>query len=591
MRLDATVGGNGGGRYRQRRRRQRGRRHLDRVAGAGLLRHRHRDATRPTATTPSQSYLALRADRPFSRGKQRLRRHGERRAHPARRRRTRCRRLHRPRTRRQRRADRRSSTSAGRHGDDAGARLRHHAGRGRATALGAIGSDATVARWSRPTHARLAALRRRPARAGPDAPCRAHEQRRQRKRPSAYYVSANVVKASEDKTFPGAIVASLASPWGQAVSAGDPANTYFGSYREVFARDLYEAWTALLTDGDLATARAADPVPVPATSSSPTARCRATRWSTASSRPTRSTPSSTRSAYPILMALQSGLADDATLWPHIKAAANFLDQPRAGVRRRAVGGAERLLALDHRGRDRRSGRRRGTIAQQHGDAADARVWLATADLYQRSIKSWTVTTNGDRCRADPYFIRLSKTGDPNAAISYSLGNGGPTLDQRDGHRRRLPRAGPPRRAARRPTRPSPNSLSVVDATIEKHDRRAARAGCATTATATATATARAADRLRARPVRRGRRVGHGHRAHLAGARGRARPSRTSPPARRPSAAHACSRPSTPWPPGVGLVPEQVWDAADVPASPVRHRPDRRRRSASTTASRPVRRRR
>src|SRR6185312_8579770 len=30
----------------------------------------------------------------------------------------------------------------------------------------------------------------------------------------------------------------------------------------------------------------------------------------------------------------------------------------------------------------------------------------------------------------PYFIRLSKTGDPNAAISYNLGNGGPTLDQR-----------------------------------------------------------------------------------------------------------------------------------------------------------------
>ena len=72
-----------------------------------------------------------------------------------------------------------------------------------------------------------------------------------------YYLSANVVKASEDKTFPGAIVASLASPWGQAISAGDPNNLYFGSYREVFARDLYEAWTGLLLDGDLATARAA----------------------------------------------------------------------------------------------------------------------------------------------------------------------------------------------------------------------------------------------------------------------------------------------------------------------------------------------
>jgi hypothetical protein len=28
------------------------------------------------------------------------------------------------------------------------------------------------------------------------------------------------------------------------------------------------------------------------------------------------------------------------------------------------------------------------------------------------------------------FIRLSKTGDPNAAICYGRGNGGPTLDQR-----------------------------------------------------------------------------------------------------------------------------------------------------------------
>jgi GH15 family glucan-1,4-alpha-glucosidase len=54
----------------------------------------------------------------------------------------------------------------------------------------------------------------------------------------AYFVNANVLKASEDKTFPGAIVASMASPWGQAVSAGDPNNTYFGSYREIFARDL-----------------------------------------------------------------------------------------------------------------------------------------------------------------------------------------------------------------------------------------------------------------------------------------------------------------------------------------------------------------
>src|SRR4029077_2056414 len=74
-----------------------------------------------------------------------------------------------------------------------------------------------------------------------------------------WYLSANVLKASEDKTFPGAVVASLASPWGQAVSAGDPNNTYFGSYREGFARDLYEAGTGPVAEGPLAPARRAAP--------------------------------------------------------------------------------------------------------------------------------------------------------------------------------------------------------------------------------------------------------------------------------------------------------------------------------------------
>ncbi len=76
---------------------------------------------------------------------------------------------------------------------------------------------------------------------------------------AAYWLSANVIKASEDKTFPGATAASLASPWGQAVPAGQPASDglapYFGSYREVFPRDAYETFTGFLTDGDLATAR------------------------------------------------------------------------------------------------------------------------------------------------------------------------------------------------------------------------------------------------------------------------------------------------------------------------------------------------
>ena len=169
-------------------------------------------------------------------------------------------------------------------------------------------------------------------------------------------------------------------------------------------------------------------------------------------------------AYPILMALQSGLGGDATLWPHIRAAADYLIShgPTFGPERweEQGGYSPSTIAAEIAGLVAA-----GTIAQQRGDAVDARVWLATADQYQRSVKGWTVTTNGT-LSSSPYFIRLSKTGDPNAAISYNLGNGGPTLDQRkviDAGFQELVRLG-----ELPATDPDvANSLKVVDATIEK----------------------------------------------------------------------------------------------------------------------------
>ena len=151
-----------------------------------------------------------------------------------------------------------------------------------------------------------------------------------------------------------------------------------------------------------------------------------------------------------------------------------------------MGGAERLLALDHRRRDRRAGRGRRRSPSSTATPADARIWLATADQYQRTIKGWTVTTNGP-LSSQPYFIRLSKTGDPNAAISYNVGNGGPTLDQRsviDAGFLELVRLG--ELSADRPGR-----RELADRGRQRPSRSrppAGRAGCATTATATATAT-------------------------------------------------------------------------------------------------------
>jgi glucoamylase len=209
-------------------------------------------------------------------------------------------------------------------------------------------------------------------------------------------------------------------------SNGKP--SYFGSYREVFARDLYEAFTGLLADGDVSAARAAtrflfDRQQLP-DGSMP-------RNSLLNGKPAPDTGGTQldEAAYPILMALQAGLGGDAALYrDHIRAAADFLvaHGPSFGVERweEQTGYSPSTIAAEIAGLTAAS-----SIAASHGDAARARLYQATADDFQRSIKSWTVTTTGPD-GPPGYFIRLSKTGDPNAAISYNLGNGGPTVDQR-----------------------------------------------------------------------------------------------------------------------------------------------------------------
>ncbi|SDJ10358.1 glucan 1,4-alpha-glucosidase [Frankineae bacterium MT45] len=272
-----------------------------------------------------------------------------------------------------------------------------------------------------------------------------------------YYQSANVVKASEDKTYPGAIVAGLDAPWGQSIAG------FSTGYREVFGRDLYEAWTALYTDGDLTTAQA-------------TVRYLLLKSQLPDgSQPRNSLLDGTKApdafniqldeaAYPLLMALQSGLASDNALWPHVRATANFLIShgPSFGVERweEQTGYSPSTIAAEIAGLVAAA-----SIAKVHGDPADARIWLATADQYQRSIKAWGVTTTGP-LSTQPYFIRLSKTGDPNAAISYNLGNGGATVDQRSvvdlGFLEYV------RLGELSPTDPTlPNSLAVADANLKK----------------------------------------------------------------------------------------------------------------------------
>ena len=245
-----------------------------------------------------------------------------------------------------------------------------------------------------------------------------------------YYESVNVVKASEDKTFTGAIAAGLASPWGQSVPAGNLTNgepTYFGSYREEFSRDMYEAFTGLLVAGDVQTAQDATKFlfdrQQQADGSMP-------RNSLPNGKPAPDTGGLQldECSYPILMDWQSGLAGDKTLYrDHVIPAADFVvaHGPSDGSERweEQSGYSPSTIAAEIAGLTAAA-----AIARVNHDPAHARLYQATADDFARNIEAWTVTTTGPL--GPRYFIRVSKTGDPNAAISYGLGNGSGTFDQR-----------------------------------------------------------------------------------------------------------------------------------------------------------------
>ena len=249
----------------------------------------------------------------------------------------------------------------------------------------------------------------------------------------AYNLSANVLKASEDKTFAGATAASLASPWGQAVPAGQTAGDglapYFGSYREVFPRDAYETFTGFLVDGDLATARQMvrywfDDMQLP---SGAFPRNGLLNGKAA---PDTGGLQLDETADPIIAAWQAGMAADASLYvDHIKPAADFLvaNGPADGVERweEQTGFSPSTMADEVAGLVAAA-----AIARVQGDTASARLFAATADNFRRLILATTVTDNGP-LSSQPYFIRIGKTGNPDQAFSYTLGNGDPnSSDQR-----------------------------------------------------------------------------------------------------------------------------------------------------------------
>jgi glucoamylase len=247
-----------------------------------------------------------------------------------------------------------------------------------------------------------------------------------------YLASALVVAAAEDKRHPGAFVASPSAPWVWGDEVPDLSSPS-GAYHEVWARDAYQFGTALWAMGDHAAAR------------------RIVDWLfTVQQKPDGSFPQNSdvtgkpvwtnlqldEVALPIVLAHLVG-RDDATTYAHVKKAADFIAgyvDPDSGLSapftpqerwENQSGYSPNSIAAQISGLVCAA-----DMARRNGDDASAQKWLALADAWKAKVKQWTVTTNGP-LSSKPYFLRLTKDGDPNAGTTYAIGDGGPTaVDQR-----------------------------------------------------------------------------------------------------------------------------------------------------------------
>ncbi|MEC3981517.1 glycoside hydrolase family 15 protein [Amycolatopsis sp. H20-H5] len=245
-----------------------------------------------------------------------------------------------------------------------------------------------------------------------------------------YQASVLMLAASEDKTHPGAFVASPSMPW--RFGNNDPAYSPSGTYHLVWPRDLYQIATGLLAAGDRGAAnRSLDYMF--GTQQLPDGHL--PQNTNVDGKPYWPSVQLDETAFPIVLAQQLGRTDAKT-WQGVRKAAEFLLSYKG----------ENGLASPYTQQERweeQDGYSPSTIAsviaglvcaadlaKHNGAAADAQRYLAAADKFKADLTKQTVTTNGPLSK-DPYFVRLTKDGNANAGTKYNLGNSSLTKDQRE----------------------------------------------------------------------------------------------------------------------------------------------------------------
>jgi glucoamylase len=272
-----------------------------------------------------------------------------------------------------------------------------------------------------------------------------------------YTTAVMAIAAHEDKTYRGAFVASLSTPWGQAVNADRGG---VAGYHAVWARDLYHSATALIALGDTAAAdRAFDylfGVQQRMDGSFPQ-----NTWLDGT--PYWAGLQLDEVSLPLVLASQLG-RDDAATWAKVKKSADFVvaHGPSTPQERWEENGgyspatiaaqiAGLVCAAD--------------IAAKNGDTASANTYWSTADDWRHRVGDWTYTTSG-HLTGGQYFERIDNNGNPDDGATLSIANGGGDQDERDvvdGGFLELVRLGIMSPTDTRVT----NSLITLDATIKR----------------------------------------------------------------------------------------------------------------------------
>lgn len=268
------------------------------------------------------------------------------------------------------------------------------------------------------------------------------------------HASALVLKAQEDKTYPGALIASLSIPWGETASAENSAT----GYRAVWPRDFYQCAMALLALGDTETPLVSFEYLQQVQVTTETAENRgATGWFLQKTHVNGTlewiSVQLDQTAMPVMLGWKlwkAGVLSDEAMasWYNtmLKGAADFLaNGGKVAIRDNEVM-IEPPMTQQERWEEQWGYSPSTTAAvitalvaaadiaeKVAGDQKSAASYLEAADAYEQNIENYMFTNTGPYNTGSnngKYFIRITQNTDPDDGGLLDSRNGRPSLDER-----------------------------------------------------------------------------------------------------------------------------------------------------------------